>query len=157
MCLQPRHEVPNYVGVQLCVQGYAVPKPRSYNCIRKTVSNTSDLENLGDISASNSSPMQQVASDSKTKVHSKENRTTSSQNSKRETSDSKVSSSDSKISSSSSSLPSVKSSVSTPSSPLRTGQTSLSCGTDASLSRPGTCVNIVEINCKLPNTNLRVS
>ena len=154
MCLQPKHEVPNYVGVQLCVQGYAVPKPRSYNCIRKTVSNTSDSEYLGDTSASNSNPMQQVSSDSKTKVVSKEN---SGQKSKREISDSKVSSSNSKIPSSSSSMSSVKSLVSTPTSPLRTGQTSMSCGTDASRSHPDTCVNIVEINCKLPNTNLRVS
>lgn len=158
MCLQPKHEVPNYVGVQLCVQGYAVPKPRSYSYIRKTVSNTSDTENnnMADIHASNSSPAQQVMGDGRAKIlHEDSNRT--SQCSKRETSDSKVPSSNSKHPGSSSTVPSAKSAVTTPASPLRTGQTSLSCGTDADRSRPGTCVNIVDINCRLPNTNLRVS
>lgn len=147
MCLQPKHEVPNYVGVQLCVQGYAVPKPRSYGYIRKTVSNTSDPENMADIPASKSSPIQQVTSDIKAKIISEENRT---QNSKSKVSDSNiVSSSNSKPPSSSSSAPSIKSSVAIPTTPLR--------GTDFNRSQPGTCVNVIEINCKLPNTNLRVS
>ena len=43
--------------------------------------------------------------------------------------------------------------VSTPTATVKTGQTGLACG-----SRPHpTSLNIVEINCRLPNTNLRVS
>lgn len=143
--MQPKHEVPNYVGVQLCVQGYAVPKPRSYNYIRKSVSNTSNpaAESTVDIPASHSpSSAQQVAADSK---FTEDLTSKSSRNSKREMSDPKIT------------YNSSSSSNSVPSSPLRTGQTSLSCGTDASRSCPGTCASIVEINCKLPNTNLRVS
>ena len=156
-CMQPRHEVPSYVGVQLCVQGYALPKPRSYSYIRKTVSNMSDSENVvaDSIPTSNSSPVQQVSSDSKAKIISERNVTN--QTSRKEISDSCVHSSNSKPTNSSSSTPSIQSSVATPTSPFRIGQTCFSCGTDFNQSRPGTSVNIVEINCKLPNTNLRVS
>ena len=140
MCLQPKHEVFNYVGVQLCVQGYAVPKPRSYSYVRKTVSNTqSDLETVANVPASNSSPAQQTTA----QVLSEDNNKPSQ---KGGNSDSQVASSNSKSPTSSSSAPSIKSSVATPTSPLR--------GNDLNQSRP---VNVVEINCKLPNTNLRVS
>lgn len=142
--MQPKHEVPNYVGVQLCVQGYAVPKPRSYNYIRKTVSNTSNPESMMEVPASTSSSAQQTT----IKKFSEEKY--QSQNSKSKVSDSSiVSSSDSNSPTSSSSAPFINSSVATPTPPLR--------GTDFNQSCPGTCVNVVEINCKLPNTNLRVS
>ena len=91
-------------------------------------------------------------SNSKAKIISERNVTN--QNSRKEISDSCVHSSNSKPTNSSSSAPSIQSSVATPTSPLRIGQT---CFPVEQTSRPGSSVNIVEINCKLPNTNLRVS
>ena len=152
--IQPRHEVPSYVGVQLCVQGCSIPKPRSYTYIRKTTSNTSDSSNVAEVS----SPSKQVdCNNFSNKVIVSEQssgpgpREESSANCDRQTigvGESSVAPNLRPTSSRNSTA------ASTPASSVKTGQTGLL--TSNSKSHP-TSLNVVEINCKLPNTNLRVS
>ena len=136
---QPRHEVPSYVGVQLCVQGSAIPKPRSYTYMKKTTSNCESACN-----AENSVYVKQVACDNSKSETVRSSNVIDMYNSSGCGQDHGK-----KPTSTSNSM-----SVSTPSTPVKTGQTGLSsCG---NRSHPAG-VSIVEINCKLPNSNLRVS
>ena len=154
---QPRHEVPNYVGIQLCVQGYAVPKPRSYTCVRKTVSDSTNFAE-----GFSSSSVRQVSSrDSCNKTIRQNEQHSVDHNSKAEVTDSQVPSSNSKVASTSNSRVATQSAARNPAGQvIKTNQTSLPhSGNDYNRSRSGmtTGVSVVEINCKLPNSNLRVS
>ena len=148
--MQPRHEVPSYVGVQLCVQGYAVPKPRSHTYVRKTTSNTSDSINITDITTT----VKQVASDS---TNDRTNEQTSSDHLNQTSDDdyAKLVGESSEVRSNQIPGSDFKSTnVPVPTTPVTTGQTSLT--SHGNRSHPAS-VSIVEINCKLPNTNLHVS
>ena len=168
--------MPSYVGVQLCVQGYTIPKPRSYTYIRKSVLNASDSANM-EVSAavkqdtrdgSNSKTLgteqsRAVSTEQSRAASTEQSRAASTEHSSADHSEHRpVADHDDprldggetvvcfkpKTDSSSNST-----AVSTPTTTVKTGQTGLACG-----SRPHpTSLNIVEINCRLPNTNLRVS
>ena len=139
--MQPRLEVPSYVGVQLCVQGYAVPKPRSHTYIRKTTSNTSDSTDI-------TTTVKQAAGDS---TNNRTNELSSSQTDQTSDDDYAKVGVTSEVCSNQTPC-NLNSTV--PTTPVRTGQTSLTC--HGNKLNP-TSVSIVEINCKLPNTNLCVS
>ena len=147
--IQPRHEVPSYVGVQLCVQGCSIPKPRSYTYIRKTTSNTSDSSNVAEVS----SPSKQV--DNKAIVSEQNSGPGLCEESSADCDRQTIGVGESSVAPYLRPASSRNSTAaSTPATSVKTGQTGLL--TTNSKSHP-TSLNVVEINCKLPNTNLRVS
>lgn len=152
--MQPRHEVPSYVGIQLCVQGYAVPKPRSYTYIRKTVSNTSESMNATHIATTNNHVTESDTGDRDKKNFEEDNCDHGNQ-----ISDDSCANVEGNVSNVCSNKQPGSNSNSTsapvPTTQDKAGQTSSSTSHD---NRPHpTSFSIVEINCKLPNTNLRVS